>query len=75
VPPATLTVLITHPSVLRGDSRRELYNSIIGALESLGPEWHHSITHIDDGNLVISFRRGLAGRVRAAEESSPFLPG
>lgn len=74
MPPATLTVLITHPSVLRGDSRRDLYNSIIDALESLGPEWRHSITHIDDGNLIISFHRPLLTRGRVVEESSPFLP-
>lgn len=53
----TLTLHISHPSVIRGDDRTHLYNSLAQTLDALGPEWNHLATTMDNGNLLIHFNR------------------
>lgn len=46
-----------HQHFLRGEDRLTLYNSLVGVLDSVGPEWTHRMTLMDDGNLMIKFER------------------
>jgi hypothetical protein len=72
--PTVLTVLITHPAVIRGDQRTDLHNTIVKMLDSLGPEWEHAITTCGEGNLLVKFtRRHYMGKIMS-EVLPPMMP-
>lgn len=64
----TLEIHVTHPDVVRGDARTSLYNSVAQTLEALRPEWNHVTTMMENGNLLIQFKR-LPDPIEFEEES------
>lgn len=50
-----LTLHIHHPTVIRGDDRLRIYNTLNQTMEALGDGWKHQITRAEDGNLLIRF--------------------